>query len=162
MKKTLVLALGNVLRGDDGVGTAVYHALQSAACLPENVDLMDGGTPGLETVLLLQGYDRALIVDAADMGLSPGAWRRFLPGDGRLPARDAHLRGTMHYAGLAEALALGDALGVLPPDIVVYGIQPQDVGWQEGLSAAVQTAVSPVAAAIRQELLITPLPNRLA
>ncbi|MBK8987754.1 MAG: hydrogenase maturation protease [Chloroflexi bacterium] len=152
MAKTLVLALGNLLRGDDGVGTAVCQSLLAYHPLPEGVELLDGGTPGLETALLLEGCQRAIIIDAADMGLPPGEWRRFLPGDGRLPSRDAHLRGTMHYAGLAEALALGDALGILPPEVVIYGIQPEDVGWQEGLSAAVATAVPQVAAAVWREL----------
>jgi hydrogenase maturation protease len=152
MAKTLVLALGNVLRGDDGVGTAVLESLLAHGPFADGVDVLDGGTPGLETALLLEGYHRAIIIDAADMGLPPGEWRRFLPGDGRLPSRDAHLRGTMHYAGLAEALALGEALGILPPDVVIYGIQPEEVGWQEGLSTAVQTAVPHVTAAILREL----------
>ncbi|MCB8986023.1 MAG: hydrogenase maturation protease [Ardenticatenaceae bacterium] len=162
MPKTLVLALGNVLRGDDGVGTAVLQSLQAAPAIPAGVELLDGGTPGLETALLLEGYNRVIIIDAAEMGLVPGEWRRFLPGEGRLPARDAHLRGTMHYAGLAEALALGEALGILPPHIVVYGIQPQALDWQEGLSGRVQTAVPPVAAAILQELHSLPPDNSLA
>ena len=162
MGKTLVLALGNVLRGDDGVGTAVLQALRAYSPLPAGVELLDGGTPGLETVLLLEGCDRAILIDAADMGLPAGAWRRFLPGDGRLPARDAHLSGTMHYAGLAEALALGEALGVLPPEVAVYGVQPQEIGWQEGLSAAAQTAVPQVAAAIFHELTYQQIPDSRA
>jgi len=73
-----------------------------------------------------------------------------------LPARDTHLTGTMHTAGLAEALALGDALSILPPEVIVYGIQPADIGWQEGLSEPVQTAVPQVAAAILRELTTPP------
>jgi hydrogenase maturation protease len=71
---TLVLALGNPLRGDDGVGAAVLNALPA---LPPGVTGMDGGTPGLGLVLSLQGYDRAIILDAAEMGEMPGTWRRF-------------------------------------------------------------------------------------
>ena len=156
MSKPLVLALGNTLRGDDGVATAVLRTLLAHPPLPDTTDLVDGGTPGLETALLLQGYTQAIIIDAADMGLAVGEWRRFLPGNGRLPARDAHLTGTMHTAGLAEALALGDALGILPLEIIVYGIQPADIGWQEGLSTAVCTAVPQVAAAILRDLTAPP------
>jgi hydrogenase maturation protease len=149
----LILALGNPLRGDDGVATAVLHyLLESFPNPPTGVTLLDGGTPGLETALLLAGYAKAIIIDAAEMGLAAGEWRRFTPGDGRLPARDAHLRGTMHYAGLAEALALGDALGILPAEVVIYGIQPEDVGWQEGLSEKVKTAVPAVATAVWEEV----------
>lgn len=156
VSKTLVLALGNTLRGDDGAATAVLQSIRAHPTLPDRTDLVDGGTPGLETALLLEGYNRAIIIDAADMGLAAGEWRRFLPDNGRLPARDAHLTGTMHTAGLAEALALGDALSILPPEVIVYGIQPADIGWQEGLSEPVQTAVPQVAAAILRELTTPP------
>ena len=44
----------------------VIEAL-AAQPLPGSVTLLDGGTPGLETALLLQGYARAIIVDAAAM-----------------------------------------------------------------------------------------------
>lgn len=152
VNSTLVLALGNPLRGDDGVGTAVLQALQAHPTVSSRAALLDGGAPGLETVLLLEGYAKAIIVDAAKMGLAAGEWRRFVPGNGRLPARDAHLSGTMHSAGLAEALALGEALDLLPPELVVYGVQPGEIGWEAGLSAGVETAVAAVAAAILTEL----------
>ena len=149
---TIVLALGNPLRGDDGVGTAVIDQIAQAN-LPPGVSLLDGGTPGLETVLLLQNFRRAIIIDAAEMGLEPGQWRRFDPGkDALLQPADMYLRGTLHYAGLAEALALGEALGVLPEELVIYGIQPTEIGWSSGLSATVAAAVPFVCEAILREL----------
>jgi len=151
-KHTIILCLGNLLRGDDGAGVVIHHKLAEEASLPEDVELVDGGTPGLETVLLLQGYLRAIIVDAADMGRRPGEWVRFSHQDVILESGDLALRGTLHSAGLAEALQLGNALGVLPSKIVIYGIQPQEIGWTEGLSEPVQTAVTVVCAAILDEI----------
>ncbi len=148
---TLVLALGNPLRGDDGIGTAVLAALREAD-LPEGVALVDGGTAGLESILLMQGYQRAIVVDAAQMGLEAGAWRRFDLREVTLQAGDLSQMGTLHAAGLSEALALGEALGVLPPQIVIFGVQPQEVGWEAGLSASVQAALPALVAAIRDEL----------
>ena len=133
MSKTLVLSLGNMLRGDDGIGAAVLEQLETQA-VPDTVTLIEGGTPGLETLLLLQGYDRVIIIDAADMDCEPGVWRRFTPDEVRLQSRDLHLRGTLHYAGLAEALNLGEALHMLPPEIIIYGIQPRAIDWDIGLS----------------------------
>ena len=52
MNSTLILGLGNSLRGDDGAGPAVVAAL-SHRDLPSHIELLDGGTPGLETVLLV-------------------------------------------------------------------------------------------------------------
>lgn len=150
-EQTLVLALGNPLRGDDGAGTAVLEYLQRNI-LPDAVTLLDGGTPGLETVLLMQGYRRVIIIDAAQMNLSPGDWQRFTPEMVRLQSRDLYLRGTLHYAGLAEALALGEALNLLPPEIVVFGMQPQAIGWEVGLSDPVAAAVPAVAQAIMETI----------
>jgi hydrogenase maturation protease len=148
---TLVLAIGNPLRGDDGVGQAVLTALEAAG-LPPGVEATDGGAAGLETVLSLQGYGRVFIVDAADMRATPGMWSRFTTNDASLQPADFHERLTVHYAGLAEALALGDALGVLPPEIVIYGIQPLTLEWSPGLSAPVRDAIPAVCAAILSEL----------
>ncbi len=150
MTKTLILALGNPLRGDDGVGAAVLQALQDKKLA--DVTMIDGGTAGLETVLLLEGTDCAIIIDAAEMGEAPGTWRRFSPEQVQLAARDMHLRGTMHYAGLSEALALGEAMNMLPPQIFIFGIQPEEIGWEIGLSAAVAAAVPAVCAAIVETL----------
>ncbi len=142
--RTIILALGNPLRGDDGVGGAVLEHLRSAA-LPQEVTLMDGGTAGLEIVLLLQHHERAVIIDAADMDRNPGEWAWFTPSQVYQSARDMHLRGTLHYAGLAEALMLGAALDLLPPRIDIIGIQPASIDWRPGLSKPVLEAVPQVA-----------------
>ena len=147
---TLILSLGNPLRGDDGVGTAVLTMLAAYPIIPPGVVLQDGGTPGLETVLLLEGYERVIIIDAADMGLEPGCWRRF--SSAKLAAQEANLTGTLHQAGLAEALELADALNMLPDEVVIFGIQPAEIGWEPGLSVGVETAVGEVCKAVLDEI----------
>lgn len=137
---TLILGLGNPLRGDDGVGTAVITALQSRTDLPAGIVLHDGGTPGLETALLLEPYQRVIIIDAADMGLEPGEWTCCTPED-VMAAQDSRLRGTLHTAGLPEALELAEALGILPAQLVIYGVQPATVAPSLALSEAVEAAI---------------------
>ncbi len=151
---TLILALGNPLRGDDGVGVAILETLVCEGALPEGITLLDGGIAGLETVLLMQGYQRVIIIDAAEIGQVPGVWMRFAPSKAVLQPRNADLQGTLHNAGLTEALTLGEALGILPPEIVIYGVQPQEVGWSPELSAPVQQAVPLICAAILEEIQI--------
>lgn len=150
--RTLLLALGNPLRGDDGVGAALLDAL-AAFPLPPDLDVLEGGTPGLETVLLLQGYQRVLIVDAAEMGLPAGAWRCLRLDQVRLQSRDLQLRGTLHDAGLAEALSLAQALDLLPAQIEIIAIQPQQVGWEPCLSPAVRAALPAVCHAVLERLI---------
>lgn len=151
MSKTGIIGIGNVLRGDDGIGAAVIEAL-AAHNLPPDVELLDAGTPGFEMVLLMQDYDRIIVIDAADMDEPPGTWRIFTPDEVRLQAGDMYLRGTLHYAGLAEALNLGAALNLLPAAITIIGIQPVNIDWIAGLSAPVAEAIPAVCAAILSRL----------
>ena len=151
MNSTLILGLGNNLRGDDGAGPAVIAALSSMN-LPPQVDLLDGGTPGLETVLLLEGYERVIIIDAADMDLQPGQWRRFSPDTAELKSSENKLRGTLHAAGLAEALVLAGALDLLPPTLIIYGIQPEKIDWSDNLSQPLQAALPDLVNAIVEEI----------
>jgi hydrogenase maturation protease len=148
----VILSLGNPLRGDDGVGPAVREMLAHDSRLPHNVAIVDGGTAGMETALLLQGHQRAIIVDAADMGCAPGEWARFSREEVMLEPAELAMRSTLHSAGLAEALALGEALGILPQEIVLYGVQPQVIDWTPGLSAPVRAAVPAVCASILEEI----------
>jgi hydrogenase maturation protease len=153
---TLILGIGNPLRGDDGVAVAVLENLQERE-LPPGVDLLDGGTAGFELALMMQGYQRVIVVDAAEMGIAPGGWRQFTPDEVRLQSHDMHLRGTLHYAGLAEALALADAMDILPPQIVIVGVQPERIEWEIGLTPAVAAAVPHVSAAVLALLNTPPL-----
>ena len=149
MEKVLILGLGNSLRGDDGAGPAVVAALSSMD-LPPHVELLDGGTPGLETVLLLEGYERVIIVDAADMGLEPGEWRRFTPDTAEIRSDENKLGGTLHAAGLAEALVLAEVLDLLPKTLIIYGIQPISLDWSQKLTEPLIAALPLLCAEINQ------------
>jgi len=148
-RRCLVLGLGNPLRGDDGVGPRVVAELLRRG-LPDGVAAVDGGTGGLDLLHLLEGWEHAIIVDAAELGRKPGEFLRFTP-------EEAHLVGSLvslssHTAGLADALALARALGQTLPDIVIYGVQPERMDWQEGLSPAVEGALPEVVAAVVQDV----------
>nr|MBN1229316.1 hydrogenase maturation protease [Anaerolineae bacterium] len=146
--RLLVLALGNPLRGDDGAGEAVLEYLKSGPGIPEHIDLVIGGTPGLELVLFLEGYSRAVIIDAAEMGLQPGEWRSFSPD--LIQSAAGEFQGTLHSAGLFEALYLAESLGQMPAFVQIIGIQPEAVTWEPGLSPVVQEVVPQVGNAIRE------------
>jgi len=120
--------------------------------IPDGVELIDGGTPGLETVLLLQGRRCAIIVDAADIDKAPGEWQRLSSDESAVRSRDVQFGGAIHNAGLAEALALGRELDLLPPRLTIYGVQPLELGWSSELSEPVRRAVPAVCAAILGEI----------
>ena len=153
---TLVLGLGNPLRQDDGVGARVVAELERRG-LPEGVAALDGGTAGLGLLSTIEGWRRVIVVDAADLARLPGEFVRFRPEDvvlkgvsessGRSGARLVSL----HTAGLAEVLALAKRLGHPLPEMVVFGVQPAEIGWGEGLSQAVEEAVPRLTEAVFRE-----------
>ena len=149
MTDTLVLGLGNPLRGDDGVGPVVIGWLRERG-LPSGVTVVDEGIASPELVLTLESYRRAIIVDAADMGCAPGEWVRFTPDRVQLKGNNSAL--SLHTAGLADVLALGAALGQLPDEVIIFGVQPAQLEWSPGLSAGVQAAVPVVGRAVLQEI----------
>jgi len=155
----LVLGLGNPLRGDDGIGPRVVAELEDQE-LPEGVEVLDGGTGGLDLLQIMEGRDRVVIVDAAEVGgecpgVAPGQFVRFTPdrvhlagGAGGAP-EDGF---SSHHAGLAEVLALAQALERPLPSIVVFGVQPKRVGWGEGLSPEVETRLPDLILAVLAEV----------
>lgn len=160
--ETLVLALGNALRGDDGVGIAVVEALAARADLPAGVALSCGDTAALLTALLgEQPPARILIVDAANLGRPAGDWLRFIPALSPRAAAPQASAGFWHGAGLADVLALAEQLGGPLPELVVYAVQPQTVAPSPSLSAPVQRAVAEVCSAIMQELCRVRPPERV-
>jgi len=77
-KTTLVLGLGNILMGDEGVGVHVVRAIEKHP-LPAGVDCLDGGTGGFILLEPLQGADRILLIDASADGNPPGTVTRTTP-----------------------------------------------------------------------------------
>ncbi len=142
---TLILGLGNPLRGDDGVGPAVIAALRATA-LPGRIQLQDAGAPGLELVLLWEGFQHVIVVDAAEMQLPPGAWRLFDLSQAEVAQRP--VGGTLHDVGLGEALALAAALNRLPPRLTLVGVQPAGLDWDVALSTAVARAIPAICQAL--------------
>ena len=146
---TLVLGLGNPLRGDDGIGPRVIESLHQRG-LPAGVEALDAGAAGLDLLNLLDGPQRVIIVDAAEMGRAAGAVVRFRPEDVTLTGSAE--RFSLHGRGVADALALADALGIPLPEIVVYGVQPTRVGWGLDLSDEVAAALPGLVQVILKEM----------
>jgi hydrogenase maturation protease len=76
--KTLILGLGNVIMGDEGVGVHVVRALEKHQ-LPSGVECLDGGTGGFILLEPLQGADRIILIDATADGNPLGTVTRTTP-----------------------------------------------------------------------------------
>lgn len=145
----LVLGVGNLLLGDEGVGIHAVRELEKRA-LPPQVDVVDGGTAGLNLLDLMKGYERVIIVDAVDAGEEPGTILRFTPQDVASDAQALPL--SLHQTEILKVLELATYLGRPLPPIIIYGIQPQAMDWSTGLSPALQARLSKLVDAILREI----------
>jgi hydrogenase maturation protease len=134
--KTLVLGLGNVLMGDEGVGVHVVRAVEKHA-LPVDVECLDGGTGGFTLLGPLQGAGRIVIVDAAADGNPPGTVTRTTP---RF-SRDYPPTLTAHDIGVKDLLDVFYIQGG-GPGVVLYAIaiDPQQPISMELSAVAAQAA----------------------
>ena len=149
VNRVLILGLGNPLLGDEGIGVRVVEELKGLE-LPDGVTVVEGGTAGLGLIGLMEGYQRVIIVDAADMGHPPGRVVRFTPLEAQFKTVEAPL--SLHQIGLGEVLALAKALEVVPAELVIIGVQPSRVEGGIGLSPEVEGAIPQIIRVVLDEL----------
>ena len=144
-----IIAAGNACCGDDGVGAAVLDEIRRNETLP-GVDLVDIRCDALALLDHLVAGEKTIIIDAARMGLQPGAVAAFPADEVRLRVRGDNL--SLHGLGLAEALALARELDRLPGELLIVGVEPERLGVDEGLSEIVRGALPRVLAIIAAEV----------
>lgn len=132
----VVIGVGNEVMRDDGVGTFVARRLQEENLGPD-VELVEGAAGGLDLVFELEGRERAIIVDAARMGLEPGAVR--LVRREEIEERLVPIA-SLHHIALHDVLELAELSGI-HPEITVVAVEPAEVVPGLGLSPAVEAAV---------------------
>lgn len=140
--RALVIGLGNPLMGDDGAGLAALARLREDWLLPEGVELVDGGTWGMNLLPIIEGCPCVLLLDAIDAGSPPGTLtvleRAEIP-------RYFQLKLSPHQIDLREVLGLAELRGKLPARLIAIGVQPERIEMGITLSAPVARAVDKVA-----------------
>ena len=147
--KIVVLGMGNVLLKDEGIGVHVAHAMQEISS-PNNVGLevIDGGTlPDIP--LSFEEVDKLIVVDAVQAGSEPGAIYRFHLEDIKL---DDRILTSLHQISLLENLWLMEKFSQKPKDVVIIGIEPQDMNWGLELSTKLQQRVPQIIKVVLEEI----------
>ena len=150
MAETLVLGLGNVLLGDEGVGVRVIEYLLERYDFPQEVRVMDGGTLGLDLLPYLEDASRLLVVDAVQSRQPPGTLVRLERDE--IPIFLSAAKVSPHQEGLQDLLAVAALKGYLPAEVVFWGAQVGSMGVSLELSPAVAAQVEPLAQKILAEL----------
>lgn len=125
--RVAVLGLGNVLLSDEGAGVHAAVALKNHYAFSPCIDVIDGGTMGLDLLPLFQDRDRLLVIDAVDFGKSPGHIG-ILEGDGVAAVLNTKL--SVHHIGLTDLIFAARLTRDTPLELCLIGIQPKslDIG----------------------------------
>jgi len=129
--------------GDDAAGPVVIDRL--AERVHPSVALIESVGDATHLLETWRDAGLAIIVDAVVSGGEAGSIQRI---DGMQGFPSAWRSASTHLVGLAEAIDLGDAVGVLPEAMVIYGIEIDRVEPGVGLSSAIDQAVDEVAASV--------------
>ncbi len=149
MTKTLILGVGNLLLTDDGVGVHAIQKLEAEYKIPEEVQVVDGGTCGLDLLQFMDDIDHLVIVDAAQLGKPAGSIAR-MEGD-QVPAYLA-LKTSPHEIGLPELMFTAQLIDIYPQRVVVLGIQPESIETAVGLTPPVAARLDELVELLAQEV----------
>jgi hydrogenase maturation protease len=143
-RKVLVMGIGNSLLQDDGVGVHVVDALRTDfrgdwLRLALEPRIIDAGTVGLALLPTVEDADTVIVVDAAEIGLAPGALRVFHNGD--IDRLLSGKRRTVHEVALADLFAAAALRGRTPARRALIAIQPGSIDWGLNPTPAVKAAI---------------------
>lgn len=121
----LILGIGNLLWADEGFGVRCVELLNERYRFPDSVRLMDGGTQGIYLVQHVQQADCLIVFDAIDYGLAPGTLK--IVRDAEVPRFMGAKRMSLHQTGFQDVLALAEFTGAYPRELLLIGVQPEEL-----------------------------------
>lgn len=145
----LVIGVGSPLMGDDGLGLAALEALRAGWMFEPELELMDGGTWGMNLLPFIETVPHVLILDAIRAGGEPGGFVRLE--DDEIP-RFFATKLSPHQIDLKEVLALAELRGTLPESTIVLGLEPAVVEMSASLSEAVRAGLPALVTRVLEQL----------
>lgn len=147
-KKIVILGLGNILLKDEGVGVRVAGELSKRG-LPENVDIIDGGTASLDVLTSIKDIEKLIIIDALKGGEEPGSIYRLCPEDLLAETKNCV---SLHQINLLDALNIAKKIGSTPEETVIIGIEPKAVDSGLGVTSCIEQKIPEIINIVLKEL----------
>lgn len=148
-----IIGFGNIFMGDDGIGVRVIEELQHQQIFMdnENIELVDGGTSGIDLIIMLQNAAKAIIIDAVDAGQEVAQIVVFSPQEITEFKKQTFKSYSLHDIDLVEAFELVITLN-LPVKIKIIGIKPKKVGYSDKLSPELKNQIPAIIAKVKEEV----------
>ena len=147
--KTLVLGIGNLLIGDEGVGCKTVEEISRRYTLPPAVECVDGGTAGFELLSMIDSKEHVILIDALRNDMEPGTV--MMVEDEHVP-KAFHARTTPHQLGICDVLAAAQLTETMPKHLTLYGIEPKSLDVGIGLSPEVEAGMEKTIGAVVEQL----------
>jgi len=136
----MILGVGNLLLRDEGVGVHVATSLQEFP-LPDNIEIIEGGTDGFKLFHLIMEADRLIVVDCVKGGDEHASVYRFDIDDfDHFP--DIY-KTSVHQISITEVVNLSGTMRT-PPRTTIIGVEPAEISMSMELSASVQAKLPKV------------------
>jgi hydrogenase maturation protease len=148
--ETIVLGLGNPLMSDEGIGVRIINEFLEQKDKFPLVDFVDAGTAGLSVIHMLADRNKAVFIDCAYMETLPGTIKRFTPED--VKSVKGLLHHSLHEADLLKIIDCAKQLNQCPADVVIFGIEPQNISPGRMLSRPLRDNIEKYINAIASEL----------
>ncbi|HTP05264.1 MAG TPA: HyaD/HybD family hydrogenase maturation endopeptidase [Nitrospirota bacterium] len=122
-----VLGIGNILLSDEGVGVHAVNAIKKKYAFSPEIEILDGGTMGLDLLPIFQTQDKIIIIDAVDFKKEPGHVGAI---EGNKIPTVLNTKLSVHHIGFSDLLYAAKLTRDIPPEVYLIGIQPKsfDVG----------------------------------
>lgn len=147
--KVLVMGVGSILMMDEGIGIRAIEELKRRYRFPNNVELLDGGTAGIELLSYISGKDYLVIIDAIRGGHPPGTVLKIEGEDA--PAKFM-TRISPHQLGISDLLAAATLTDEIPKQLVLFGIEPKEIKMGIGLSDEVRAGLDRLLEVVVEDL----------
>ena len=152
--KTAVIGLGNPLLADEGAGLRATEILNQRVknITPAlEVDVVEAGTPGMNLLHQFQEREKVIFVDAGNVGLQAGQYRKFKPEEAVTLKKNSgfslHEFDLMRFLKFAKEAGMADNV-----EVVIYGIQAAEVVMSQNLSPVVEKGLQPLVEELLNEI----------
>ena len=141
-----VIGLGNLLRGDDGIGPLVIEKLLKLKSIPAK--LIDAGSDAFTILDHLSGTDPLLIIDCARMDKEPGEICTFNISEANIGYIDKTV--SLHGFGFGEVYQMAREIGPVAPCKII-GVQPKEISFNAQVSDEVKKSIPKIIELVNKE-----------
>lgn len=137
-----VVGIGNIIMQDEGFGVRCAEYLQKITDYPDFVQIIDGGTLGMDLMPYIAGTKKLLLIDAMNIDAPVGSFYSFTGDELNAYFKD---KISVHDLGINDMLAVLKLTDNPIEEVVVMGVKPEVVSMGLDMTEKIAEKVPEVA-----------------